>query len=122
VGIAEPVKSAIAARAAPGVTFRSFKAVKSTDPSLEQLYFISATVRRGGVATWAADSIDTVRSGPCADFADCDARRSQLQPIILNANAAARAATPSLRPNDTPEVPRPGGNRREARRSRECVR
>jgi hypothetical protein len=65
------------------------------------------------------DSIDGVRKGPCRGSIDCTS--PDLQPIILNANQAARQATPSLRPNDTPEVPRPDANTPTAKASQACA-
>jgi len=118
-----PVVAEITSRALPGIVLRSFVAVQSHDSTYEQLYFISARVsgaHGSGVATWVTDSIDVVRRGACGGGAiSCSS--PNLQPIILNANATARAATPSLRPNTTPEVPRPSAKTRAAKKSQRCV-
>ena len=117
--VAPSVRAAIDVRVAEDVRLGPLRAVRSHDPTYEQLYFISAVVDGRDVATWAVDSIDVVRSGPCASDQDCGSRNQP--PLILNANAVARASTPSLRPNDAPEVPRPGGNALTAEASRVCA-
>lgn len=99
---------------------RGFAAVKASTTQFEQLYFISARAvevgsdrsqSRAATATWAADAIDVVRLGPL----------SSLEPIILNANDVARAATPSLRWHSTREVWRPGANSVAAQASQRCL-
>jgi hypothetical protein len=120
--VAGPVVAEITGRATPGVVVGSLVAVKDHDPNLEQLYFISAKVsgaQPSGVATWAAASVDVVRKGSCGGTVSCS--DPNLQPIILNANAVARAATPSLRPNTTSNVRLPGATGRAAKKSQRCA-